>query len=378
MTALAGRDADDSHQRRPRIVGLVEGDSERALSGVGDYLFDALEQHFPVVARVNYAPRGAMRLFTAIATARRSRPAWRARFHTSRLSYRVLSATLAKRVKTVESEFDLALQIHGWVGNQPRPYALFVDQTRLMAERGWPEWMPFGARERSELLALERAMYADSFHVFVMGQPARDSLIRDYGIDEARITVIGGGLTFSSLPSPPEELTREPRILFVGRDFERKGGVHLLAAFEQVRRQIPDAVLDVVGVAHSEPQPGVRFHGKLADREQLAELYKGARVFCLPSLYEPFGFALLEAMATGIPCVGSEVQSIPEILDHGRAGLLVAPGDRQALATAVIRLLTDHAIARTLGLRGRDRVLKHYTWEQVAARIAPVIESAPW
>ena len=60
-------------------------------------------------------------------------------------------------------------------------------------------------------------------------------------------------------------------------------------------------------------------HGKVRDRQELANLYRRARAFCLPSLYEPYGLVLIEAMAHGIPCVGSAVQSIPEILDEGRA-----------------------------------------------------------
>src|SRR4029077_2876739 len=136
----------------------------------------------------------------AAATIRPSRAAWRARFHTSRMAHRLLSRTLADRIGQLDDDFDLALQVLGWVSGQPRPFALYLDQTRLMAERGWPDWMPLTRRERAEILALERAMYGEAFHVFVMGAQARDSLVGDYGVNPSRVTVVGGGVNFDSMP----------------------------------------------------------------------------------------------------------------------------------------------------------------------------------
>ena len=118
-------------------------------------------------------------------------------------------------------------------------------------------------------------------------------------------------------------------------------------------------------------------YGKVGDRQELGNLFRRARALCLPSLYEPYGLVLIEAMAHGIPCVGSAVQSIPEILDEGRAGLLVAPGDANELAEALIRLLTDDELAGSLAAIGPRRVEESLTWDHVAARIAPVLETLP-
>jgi glycosyltransferase involved in cell wall biosynthesis len=91
----------------------------------------------------------------------------------------------------------------------------------------------------------------------------------------------------------------------------------------------------------------------------------------MPSQYEPWGFVFAEAMAHGVPCVGSTVQSIPEILDHGNAGVLAHRDDVEALARALLQLLRDDALARRIGLAGRRRVQQLYTWDRVAERIAP-------
>jgi glycosyltransferase involved in cell wall biosynthesis len=357
---------------RPRILGLVEGDPDRALSAVARHLLDALDRRFPVVERVDYSPHGARKLALAAATFHPSHPTWRARFHTSRRAYLTLSRTLAAQLRSVEQEFDLAVQVHGWVGGQPRPYTVYVDQTRLMAERGWPQWLPLARRERDDVVELEREMYDGAFHLFVMAKPARESLLADYGIDQTRISVVGGGLRFA-VPPPPRRPSPDPVILFVGREFERKGGPVLLRAFEQVRRELPDAVLHLVGAGERHAAPGVIAHGRLGDERDLARLYGAARVFCLPTLYEPYGLVYGEAMAHSVPCIGTATGAIPEILDQGRAGLMVPAGEPEPLAAALLRLLTDYELACSLGAAGRRWVEAELTWDRVAERMAPVL-----
>lgn len=339
------------------------------------HLLAALDRRLTVVGVIDFAPRAMAKLMLAGATIRPGRAAWRARFHTSLISHRMLSRTLRRGVSALKLEYDIALQVHGWVSGQPRPYALYVDQTRLMAERGWPSWMPLTRAERSSVLGLERHMYAAAAHVLVMGTPARDSLIVDYGVDPRRITVAGGGLMFNALPEA-SSLAVEPTIMFVGRDFERKGGDCLLRAFALVRAELPEATLHVVGVRRRFEQPGVVSHSMIRTRERMSELYRRTRVFCMPSRYEPYGFVFAEAMAHGVPCIGTTVQSIPEILDHGQAGLLVAPGDARALADALLTLLGDHRLASKLGAAGREHVERCLTWDHVAARAAPALTAA--
>jgi alpha-maltose-1-phosphate synthase len=361
-------------QGSTRILGISEGDSPFAQSGAPHFLFRALDKRFSMY-RLSYGPRGLRQLALAAATFRPSRPAWRARFYTSRFAHRTLSKTLAGRLAEVDQEFDLVLQVHGWVGGQPRPYVLYLDQTRLMAERGWPAWMPITRRERSDILALERDMYTEAFHVFVFGGSARDSLLADYGLDPSRVTVVGGGANFEPLPTPGR-LSQDPTILFVGRDFERKGGDCLIEAFETVRRELKDATLHIVGVSDQFDVPGVITHGKIFNRQRLQELYRSARVLCLPSRYDLWPAVLAEAMAHGLPCIGTTVGSIPQILDHGKAGLLVPADDPAGLAAAVLRVLTDDKLARSLGSAGRQRVEQEFTWDHVVERMAPVLSQA--
>lgn len=371
---MGPRDASDRASGQVRVLGLVEGDPRTALSGITLRIFDALSHHVTVAGILDYGAHGLTRLALGAGTFRPNRAAWRGRFHTSPLAHRVLSRRMAALADDAQG-FDVALQIHGWAHRQPRPFAIYVDQTRLMADRGWPDWLPLPAPEREQILDAERQMYEEAFHIFVMGDPAERSLIDEYGVLPERISVVGGGLNFDSFPEPSAP-SKEPAILFVGREFERKGGEVLVEAFAAVRQAVPRATLHIVGARPRVSAPGVTVHGKLADRSELIRLYRRSRAFCLPSLYEPWGFVLTEAMALGTPCVGTSVQSIPHLLDGGRAGLLVPPGDPEALADALIRLLQDDSLASELSRRGRERVEQGFTWDHVARRMAPVLAQA--
>lgn len=362
---------------RPRILGLAGADpySPTALSGAPRHLLDAIDRRFPVVARVDYGSSGAVRLALAAATVRPSRSRWLARFHTSPLAQEVHAWELGRRLAEVDAEYDLALQVHGWLLGQPRPYAVYVDLTRLMAEQGWPTWMPISPRERHNVLDRERRMYLGAGHVFAMGEHARTSLLHDYGVPEDRVSVVGGGVNFDRLPEVTP-VPSDPLILFVGKEFERKGGPDLLAAFRTVRSRMPDARLDLVGPRIRIDEPGVTVHGRLSSREVLGGLYRRTRVFCMPSIYEPWGFAFAEAMAYGRPCVGTSVQAIPEMLDHGAAGLLVPPRAPAQLADALEKLLRDDDLANRIGVAARERVEERLTWDHVAERMAPGLISA--
>ena len=375
QAALNPADQSPPAFRPIRILGLTEGDPATTLSGVARFLFGALKEQGCVLVGLDYAPRGLLRVGLAVATIRRSRETWRARFHTSRLSHRAMTLTLKRRVGAADFRYDLVLQVHGWIRGQPEPFVLYLDQTRAMAEAAFPDWLPFRSRERSQLLRYEEETYQRAAHIFTMGSPVRSSLVDDYGVPSHRITVVGGGLNFLDPPAPPRQSAgqRDPMILFVGREFERKGGDVLLEAFAALRNAVPNASLHLVGARPHPVGEGVTVHGRISDRQELSDLYGRARVFCLPSRYEPYGLVFLEAMAHGAACVGTNVQSIPEILGHGRAGMLVPPDDPRALSEVLVRLLQDDAAADTLGREGLRMIETEHTWSRVAERMMPTL-----
>jgi glycosyltransferase involved in cell wall biosynthesis len=113
----------------------------------------------------------------------------------------------------------------------------------------------------------------------------------------------------------------------------------------------------------------VRFLGR---REDVPQLLAAADVFALPSLYEGSSLAVLEAMAAGIPVVSSAIGGTDELIEDGRSGLLVPPGEAEALAAALRRLLGDPELGRQLAARARERVEEDLTRERMAARVTGV------
>jgi glycosyltransferase involved in cell wall biosynthesis len=109
----------------------------------------------------------------------------------------------------------------------------------------------------------------------------------------------------------------------------------------------------------------VSFLKSLLSVDTLRDEYARASVFCLPSLQEGFGIVFLEAMSHGLPIVAVESGSVPEVAPHGETSLLVPPGDPDALAHALIRVLTDSKLGMRLGKAGRQRA-RRYNWTAAA------------
>jgi glycosyltransferase involved in cell wall biosynthesis len=200
---------------------------------------------------------------------------------------------------------------------------------------------------------------------------AADSLVLDYGVARERVAVVGLGANHVAGAAACERTWASPRILFVGIDWERKGGPVLLRAFSRLREVRPEATLDLAGGHPPVDQPGVIGHGMLSqtrarDRDLMAELFARATCFVMPSLIEPFGIAHIEAASAGVPSIGGSVGGPRDLIGED-GGAVVDPGDEEALFAAMLRL-ADPATARRAGAAARERSLL-YTWGEVAERL---------
>jgi glycosyltransferase involved in cell wall biosynthesis len=353
---------------------LDQGHDVRLVAATGE-----LEPRDPATRRLRPTPQVALHL--ALAALQFGR---RAIFHRWNTGYAFdrHSRAAGEALAALRPEPDLVLQNGALFspGLPPaHPYALLLDHTRALAEAS-PAWPCAGLRAPVHYgrgwFARERAVYRGAAVLACFSENVARSLERDYGVDPARIAVVGGGANVFPERAPRRDDGRT--IVFIGKDFERKGGPVLVDAFARVRRSHPKARLLIAGAAAPPREaipPGVFFLGLVA-MPDVAALLSQATIFALPTLREPFGIAFLDAMACGVPCVGTRIEAVPEIVRDGETGLLVPPGDPAALALALDRLLSDPMRARAMGARGRARVFAGGLWCHAAARLERALAGA--
>ncbi|MEU4213087.1 glycosyltransferase family 4 protein [Streptomyces sp. NPDC026206] len=215
--------------------------------------------------------------------------------------------------------------------------------------------------------------------VLTVSGSSRQEIVDHLGVRPGRIHVVHIGAD-TGLFSPDPAVAEIPgRIVTTSSaDVPLKGLVHLVEALARVRAAgNPGAHLVVVGkraengpVATAIKRHGlegaVEFVKGITDPE-LVGLVRSAQIACVPSLYEGFSLPAAEAMATGTPLVATTGGAIPEVAGpDGETCLAVPPGDADALAAALSRLLGDADLRRRLGAAGRQRVLAKFTWHQAA------------
>jgi glycosyltransferase involved in cell wall biosynthesis len=195
------------------------------------------------------------------------------------------------------------------------------------------------------------------------------SLREDYGLPAERVHVVG--FPRNHTPPPRTGGWSPPRFLFVGREWERKRGADVVAAFTAVRAAHPEARLDVVGGHPPLNAPGVTGHGPLRltvpeEAARASALFAQATCFVMPSELEPFGIVYAEAAAAGLPSIATARGGAGTIVGED-AGVLVEPGDLEALRAAMLRL-ADPQIARALGERARERA-ERFSRAAVSGRV---------
>jgi glycosyltransferase involved in cell wall biosynthesis len=205
-----------------------------------------------------------------------------------------------------------------------------------------------GPAEALKTAANRRALRAAAALV-TWSRLAAGSLVADYGVSEDRVHVIPPGVDLGRFRPREGPRPEGPvRVLFVGGDFERKGGPDLLAALAG----LAGVELDVVTGADVRPPAGVvcRVHrGLTPGQPELLRLYHDADVFALPSRGDCLPQALAEAAASGLPLLATSTGAVPEIVADGRNGLLVAPGAPDDLRLALRRLVERPAERAAMG-----------------------------
>jgi glycosyltransferase involved in cell wall biosynthesis len=248
-----------------------------------------------------------------------------------------------------------------------RPYLLHVHGSEFADFYG--ECSPAARR-------IVRAVLARASLVLALSEAWRTTLQEIS--PQARIEVL-----MNAVPLPPSDGVSapgpQPTLLFFGEIARHKGVFELARAFARVANELPELRLIYAGTGSGVEETRrlveqfglggrVKFTGWLQAERKRATL-AGATMFVLPSFVEGMPMALLEAMSFGLPVIATPVGGVPEIVTHGLDGLLVPPGDIDALAAAITRLTSDPELRARLGRAARETVAKRFSLDSAVEQL---------
>jgi glycosyltransferase involved in cell wall biosynthesis len=384
-----------SRETNVRIALLTEGDAETRDSWSGSALsvVEALRGRGHEVACGDVDLAGFDRVRAALQSFSPDRARWGVKYHLGAPAFALRSRRADRHLREHAGAIDVALQIGATCRPRPIPgvpLVLYCDSNILLASHAQAvdsavsDFHHLSPGEVKQIEQRETGVYRQASAILTMSERLRRSFIEDFGLPAEKVHTIHAGPNFDPDRIPVRGMQRPdgpPTVLFVGRAFERKGGDVILAAFARVRAELPAARLLIVGPSDLRlDQPGVTCLGFLdkqtpAGWQALCDAYASADVFCLPTRFEPFGIAFLEAMFFGVPCVGPDEWAVPEMIRDGVTGHLATPGDERAFADRLVTLLRDPGAAARMGTEGRRLARESFTWPASIDRMLMVFEN---
>ncbi|OEI69687.1 glycosyl transferase family 1 [Curtobacterium sp. ER1/6] len=257
---------------------------------------------------------------------------------------------------------------------------------------------------------MEREAFEQSDGVIAVSKAMRADILRSYpSIDPAKVHVVYNGIDIDEWkPTVDEDAVRalgiDPTrrsVVFVGRITRQKGLPYLLRAVASLPSDVqivlcagapdtPEIMAEVTGLVESlrQQRDGVVWIDRMLEHREIVNVLSSGTVFVCPSIYEPLGIVNLEAMACGIPVVGTRTGGIPEVVADGLTGRIVpidqaqdgtgTPNDPDRfvadLAAGLEEVLADEGLAKLMGRAGRMRVESEFTWDAIARRTRQVYD----
>lgn len=229
------------------------------------------------------------------------------------------------------------------------------------------------------IIAFERKCFEAAAHIITWSNRSRKSVIDNYGISPKKVTAIAppASLEFCNNITPKKSLNQgQPRLLFVGNDFVRKGGEDLLEVFLESFSDICE--LDIVTNAdvNLPAKPNLRIHrGIRPISPEMLQLYRAADIFVMPTHEDVYGMVFIEAMAAGLPCIGTTVMAVPELVQDGVNGFAITPGDREVLRNVLFKLIDNPDLRLSMGQAGRQLVKEKFDAIENCKKISQIFSS---
>ncbi len=227
----------------------------------------------------------------------------------------------------------------------------------------------------SESALLKRASCQNKFYqqcagIFTMGKWLADFLVENCNVSKDKVHAVGAGINV-----PVENIDYSTKtgnkILFVGKDFERKGGRIVVEAFQLLKEKyMSTAELYIIGPVENPLRnelSGITFVGNIGKAE-VAKYYNMCDIFCMPSYFEAYGIVFCEALAYGLPCIARNKYAMAEIIENGEDGYLLEQDDPQELAKKMFELLMNEKIRENVRSKCNE-YLEKYSWSNIVDKM---------
>jgi glycosyltransferase involved in cell wall biosynthesis len=336
-------------------------------------------QVVPVDASLNKLDRA----FAAAASFSRDRAKWRSKFRYGAASARRRTAAATRSAK--KAPMDVILQI-GASFDPPMagkvPYAIYSDWN--MALDGVESRSNNGKSRGLTTSDIDRIgkdharRYREASMIFTISERLRQSFMTLYGIPPHKVMTAYAGPNFDvsmiddALAQPKPKLP--PTLLFIAKEFKRKGGDLVAAAFRKVQEyneeaqllfagseKLPDELAGLKNVQHL----GLLDKGNPLQLRRLLQAYRSADMLLLPSRHDPFPTVIREAMFFGLPCIASDIWAMSEMIVNNETGILIPEGNSEELSEAIFRLIYNDELRAKMGAAARRLAVEKFSWDAV-------------
>lgn len=374
----------DSSSKTPVCLIAQPGSSSKLSQYVGEWYIGHGHSLSPIDCRASLWPR----LWPALLAYHPHRETWyRRRWEMGLYSpsawerHTRLNGKLLNRFKPPGAKIlQMAKEYFPHPDYRSMEYYVFINyNARLSRDDGFTPWRP-SAKNEPRFIELQDELFRFASHVFTAGEYLRQNIIEASGVRADRVTTVGNGVSPQYLANIPREIPENftNRLIFVGWDFGLKGGRDVLEAMPAIRAKYPKVELLIVGPDEAQKvqqgklanQPGVHW---LGNEKVTMEHYRSADLFVLPSLRDSYGFVFLEAMSQGLPCIGADINGMPEMIEHEKSGYIVPRNSPEQIAAAVCAYYGNPANKQRMAEHAIRRIHERFTWDVVMGKINGVM-----
>lgn len=271
-------------------------------------------------------------------------------------------------------EFPNSANVHSYIYQDLSiSYIAKIEQERSLGY----EFSGFGyisKRALNRRLKLQQSFYKNAVGVFTMSHWLHSYLLMNGIVPKEKLKCVGGGVNLD-INRIDSSNKHGNKILFVGKDFLRKGGDLVYDAFCVLNSQFnPDAELYIAG-PQSLPieitNKNVHFVGEKTS-EELVDYFNVCDIFVMPSRFEAYGLVFIEALTFGLPCIGRNCYEMPYFIEEGKTGYLIENDEPVVLAKKMDSLLKDDVIRNNVYCK-RNEYIREYSWDAVCDKMLSFI-----